>query len=62
MQPGTVAIGVKPILEDVPDDDDGELGHRRPENLDVTETGGNHNHIAGCKEFLPTIPFSFWDL
>lgn len=53
MQPGTVSIGAKPIQIDIEDDDDGSKGCRKPENLDVTETGGNHNHIAGSKDFLP---------
>ena len=59
MQPGTVSIGVQPIQEDVEDDDDGSKGCRKPINLDVTEEGGNHNHIIGSKDFLPKIPFAY---
>lgn len=59
LQPGTVAIGVKPIQEDVEDDDDGSRGSRKPINMDVTESGGNHNHINGSQEFLPTVPFAY---
>ena len=59
LQPGTVVIGVKPIQEDIEDDNDGSIGCRKPINLDVTETGGNHNHMAGCKDFLPLIPFAY---
>ena len=59
LQPGTVSIGVKPIQEDIDSDDDGTRGCRKPVNIDVSEEGGNHNHIAGSKDFLPRVPFAY---
>ena len=59
LQPGTVAIGVKAIQLDIEDDDDGSRCSRRPVNMDVTEEGGNHDHIAGSARFLPRVPFAY---
>ena len=52
-------MGVKPVQLDIEDDDDGQLGCRKPINVDVTEEGGNHNHIVGCKDFLPRIAHAY---
>lgn len=59
MQPGTVALGVQPVMLDIEDDDDGTKGHRKPVNFEVSEEGGNHNHIVGSKDFLPKIDFAY---
>lgn len=57
---GTVGIGLQPILLDVPDDPDGQVGCKKVFNLDTTgEAYGHGGYWDGCLKFFHNIPWAY---
>jgi hypothetical protein len=62
LNPGQVCVGLGPIFtaEQVPRDENGDLGCKTAHNFDVGADAPDHLYYKdGCTKFLPTLTQSF---
>jgi hypothetical protein len=58
--PGHVPVGLLPIFEDVPKDEDASLGCKRASNVDVVEESPGHmDYKTNCELFWYKVPQPF---